>query len=319
MKANEQRYDTMRDYLLGGLTEDAKEQLEMRLMTEEDDFQELLIQEKELVDDYVRDRLSEPERLRFESHFLCTPERRRKLRFAATLREYLRDHWKTASGRTKEKGAGRGFRSLWDWFFKFIPYPTPAWGALTAALILAVTTGVWSTVGYLRVQDQLVQVSAEHGALLEERGNMQQQLAVERARAEEIARTTAALDPIPRPPSRMTGVVTVPFTLSPGLFRGAGELARIRIPSDAKLVNLQLDIGLDEYPQYRAILHEAEGEEVWMHAKLDARTVSDGAIVVLTLPAQLLAIGDYSVSIDGVAEDDTTERVGRYDFRVIRE
>src|SRR3990172_9249313 len=90
MKANGQQDDALRDYLLGGLTEDAKEQLERRFMTEDGDFQELLIEEEELVDDYVRDQLSEPDRLRFESHFLCTPERRRKLRFAATLREYLR-------------------------------------------------------------------------------------------------------------------------------------------------------------------------------------------------------------------------------------
>jgi hypothetical protein len=307
--------------LLGGLTEDAKEQLERRLMTEDGNFQELLIEEEDLVDDYVRDELSEPDRLRFESHFLCTPERRRKLRFAATLREYLRAYWKATPKRTQKTGKRHGFSSFWDWLFKLIPQPTPIWGAVTAALVLAVGTGVWSTVGYLRVQDQLDHVSAERGALLEERESMQQQLAVERARWEERARTEAPPreEASPRSPSRSVSVGAVSFSLSPGLFRGAGELARIRIPSGSSLVTLQLDIGLDEYSRYRAVLHEAEGDEVWAQAKLKARTVSTGAMVALTLPSQLLAPGDYYVRLDGVTDADTTEGLGWYDFRVTRE
>lgn len=315
MKPNGQRDDTVRDYLLGGLTEDAKEQLERRFMTEDESFQELLIEEDDLVDDYIRDELSEPDRLRFESQFLCTPERRRKLRFAATLREYLRAYWKATPKRTETTGKRRGFSSFWDWLFKLIPHPTPTWGAVTAALVLAVGTGVWSTVGYLRIQDQLNQVSAERGALMKERESMQQQLAVERARAEERARTEA----LATPPSPSRSFETASFSLLPGLLRGTGELARIRIPSGSSLVALQLDIGLDEYPRYRAVLHEAEGDEVLAQSKLKARTVPTGAMVVLTLPSQLLAPGDYYVKLDGVTDDDTTEGLGNYDFRVTRE
>jgi hypothetical protein len=114
-------------------------------------------------------------------------------------------------------------------------------------------------------------------------------------------------------------VDSVVFTLSPGLFRSGGEIVRIQIPFEASVLNLQLDIGLDEYPQYRAVLHEAEGQEIWMQAKLDALTDSRGAMVVLTLPAQFLTPGDYFVNLDGVADDDSTERLGKYDFRVMRE
>jgi hypothetical protein len=303
--------------LLGGLPEDAKEQIERQLMTEDGDFEELLIEVDGLVDDYVSDELSERDRLRFESHFLCTPERRRKLRFAATMREYLRVYWKTAP-----KGAGtpkRGIlRAFWDWLFRLVPHPTPTWGTVTAALVLTVATGVSSTVLYLRVQDQVGQLSAERGSLLQERENLQQQLAAERARTEDLTATVAAMreEPSPTLPSVAS---LVSFALSPGRFREGGELARVRVPSDALLVALQLDIGLDEYPRYRAVLHQAEGDEVWAQAKLAARTVSTGAMVVLTLPSQLLTPGDYYVSLLGVGDGGATEGLGRYDFRVMRE
>lgn len=313
MMANGKREDTLRDYLLGGLTEEAMEQLERQLMTADEDFQELLIAEDELVDDFVRGEISEEDRARFESHFLCTPERRRKLRFAATLREYLQVHWISVPNRRIPSPKRGTLRSFLDWLLKLMPHPTPAWGAATAALLLAVATGVWSTAGYLRVQDELDQVSAERGALLEERENLQEQVAIERSRAEEAeARGRAEALP-PRPAD------AIAFTLTPGLLRGAGELARIRIPSGSSLVALQLDIGLDEYSRYRAVLHEAEGDEVWAQAKLEARTVSTGAMVVLTLPSQLLPPGDYYVQLDGVIDVDTTEGLGRYDFRVRRE
>jgi hypothetical protein len=304
--------------LLGGLPEDAKEQIERRLMTEDGDFEELLVEADRLVDDYASDDISERDRLRFESHFLCTPERRRKLRFAATLREYLRVYWKTApkgTGAAEKRGI---LTSFWDWLFKLVPHPTPTWGTVMAALVLAVATGVSSTVLYLRIQDHVGQLSAERGSLLQERVNLQQQLAAERARTEELTATVTAMreDPSPTLPSVAS---LVSFSLSPGLFREGGELARVRVPSDALLVALQLDIGLDEYPRYRAVLHQAEGDEVWAQARLVARTVSTGATVVLTLPSQLLTPGDYYVSLIGVGDDGATEGLGRYDFRVMRE
>src|SRR5262245_21275325 len=100
MRAKEEGDEVMREYLLGGLAEDAREQLEKRLITDEDEFCKLLIEEDELVDDYVQDNLSEGDKLQFESHFLCTPERQRKLRFAATMREYLLAYCKSESTRT---------------------------------------------------------------------------------------------------------------------------------------------------------------------------------------------------------------------------
>ena len=69
----------LRQYLLGDLTGEAQRRVEERLLTEPDFLEELLVGEEELMDDYVGGELSADERLKFERHFLSTPERRRQV------------------------------------------------------------------------------------------------------------------------------------------------------------------------------------------------------------------------------------------------
>src|SRR2546423_7598348 len=79
----------MREYLLGGLSHEVLRRVEERLMTEDGFFEELLLVEEELMDEYVGGQLSSDERRRFERHFLSTPERHGQLRFAQALSRYV--------------------------------------------------------------------------------------------------------------------------------------------------------------------------------------------------------------------------------------
>ena len=78
-----------RDYLLGNLTDENRAEVEERLLKDDLFFEELLILENELVDDYFAGRLAEAEKLRFESHFLVAPERHAKFRFGRVFHKYL--------------------------------------------------------------------------------------------------------------------------------------------------------------------------------------------------------------------------------------
>ena len=78
----------LRQYLLGSLPQDDLPGLEGRLLTDEGLYEELLLEEAELIDDYVGGGLAADERPRFERHFLCTEERRRQLSFALALGRY---------------------------------------------------------------------------------------------------------------------------------------------------------------------------------------------------------------------------------------
>ena len=78
----------IRDYLLGILAEEDQRKMEERLFNETGFLEELTVGEEELIDDYLTNDLSADSHSRFEKHFLCTPERARKLRFARALNRF---------------------------------------------------------------------------------------------------------------------------------------------------------------------------------------------------------------------------------------
>jgi len=82
----------IRSYLLGVLDEDRKTQLEEQILTAPEAYEELLLVEEELIDQYVAGGLSELERQQFETHFLITAERQKDLRFGQLLKRYVNSH-----------------------------------------------------------------------------------------------------------------------------------------------------------------------------------------------------------------------------------
>ncbi|MBA7584662.1 hypothetical protein ES708_26619 [subsurface metagenome] len=80
----------IRKYLLGNIqVEDERRKIEVRLMLDDNYFEEISMQEEEIIQDYVDDELSADERQRFEKHFLISEERRHKIKFARALRRYI--------------------------------------------------------------------------------------------------------------------------------------------------------------------------------------------------------------------------------------
>ena len=82
----------IRKYLLGYIqVEDERRKIEERLMLDDDYFEEILMQEEELIQDYVDNHLNADERRRFEKHFFISEERRQKIKFARALRRYINE------------------------------------------------------------------------------------------------------------------------------------------------------------------------------------------------------------------------------------
>lgn len=80
--------DLLKKYLLGELTSEQQIEVEMRLLKRAEDFDELLLVEDELTDDFIFGVLSDDEDERVRNHFLAVPERREKLRLTKTIEQY---------------------------------------------------------------------------------------------------------------------------------------------------------------------------------------------------------------------------------------
>jgi len=87
----------VRSYLLGVLDADRKTQLEERILSTPETYEELLLVEEELIDEYVAGGLSETERQQFETHFLITAERQKNLRFGQLLKRYVNSNLAAAA------------------------------------------------------------------------------------------------------------------------------------------------------------------------------------------------------------------------------
>jgi hypothetical protein len=89
----------MKNYLLGTLEPDRRTELEEKILCDPGVYEELLVNEEELIDQYVGGGLSKLERDQFETHFLITAERQKNLRFGRLLKRYLTSRPVTASPR----------------------------------------------------------------------------------------------------------------------------------------------------------------------------------------------------------------------------
>lgn len=81
--------EVLRSYLLGTLEAGPRAELEEGILCDPAAYDELLLLEEELIDQYVAGGLSNVERQQFETHFLVTAERQNKLRFGQLLERYM--------------------------------------------------------------------------------------------------------------------------------------------------------------------------------------------------------------------------------------
>ena len=310
-------------YLLGELPEAQQVEIEDRAFSDQEYLASITAVENDLIDEYVRGELSADARQRFESRFLASAERRKRVEFAKALRTVV-------SESPARKNAIQP-ATTWSWresLYAFINGLNPAARlAFVAATILVVVGIAWLFVATLRLRNQVMQLQAEK----QSGQNLQQALDAERKRNEELnarlnqekqqreqtdeslrqlTETPEAKNPAPAP-------VIASLTLLPGLSRGGGEKPNLDLSNDARLV--RLNIGIDPEEQYKTFaveLRTLAGRHVWNRENLAARTRRGTRAVGLTLPATVLKPGEYELRLRGLTESDGAEDVGFYYFTV---
>lgn len=281
MKEEDEEEGTLRRFLLGQLNEDERQRVEERLITDRDLKEQALMVEGELVEDYLDGSLTEAERGLFVKHLLSTPEQRRRLRIAGSLRKYLVSGESQPpavpgrEARAPASGGGRfGHGAFW--------LNRRALLAASLALLLALIFGSVWLAGVQRRRNQLAEVRR-------------------------------ALEHINRLP--ITGGSSGVF-LSPLSVRSGGAKNSLAPPNDGAAALLWLLLVKDEYQSYQVIFwKEGDAERLTLDG-LRAEATPSGKAIPVRLPAELLRPGAYVFKLNGVTADGRTEEAGEYDFRV---
>jgi hypothetical protein len=140
----------IRRYLLGMLGQEEQAQFEVQLLADGECFEELLVAEDELIDDYINGALSEPERQKFEHYFLASPERQQKIRFARTLKNYIAVA-EVIEAPAADKNKGPGF---WNRLISATLYGQGSMRRFSlAALLVIVLCASWVVIRNIGVQN----------------------------------------------------------------------------------------------------------------------------------------------------------------------
>jgi anti-sigma factor RsiW len=304
--------DVMIAYLIGDLSAEEQSRLEEQYFVTDRVFEQLLAVEDELIDDYVRGDLSEPLRIRFERHFLESPERRRKLAFARSLEAYRSPTVRSIarSGSFTPVALGR-----W-WGERFLGAGDAAsrWvlGAAATALVLGAALLVIQN-GRLRSDLRFVQ--AERATMREQEEKLRQRL--DEAGAD--ARQAVASDERQqREQSRGPVLPSVSLALIGGLVRSGGEQAMLVIPPGPHIVQLRVTLERDSYRTIRAAIETAEGSTVWSQETSNKGPRSEHATLSLALSSDVFQSDDYVLKLSGVGSNGAATEIDAFTFRVAR-
>jgi hypothetical protein len=310
---------SMKQYLLGELTESEQQELEQRLMTNDEYFEQLLIAEDELVDEYLQGTLSPREQEKFNDHFLCTPERREKLRFSRSLQRYV-------SANAERPRTARAWLSFFD--FLRAPYLIKGWSMATALLLL-VLGGSWLSIRTQLLQQALEQARKEPSVPTAAQPEAQRQLAQLRERNDQLARELQEqqsqdaelkqeLAALKTSPAARSTSSMVALALIPGVLRGMDGMKKVVIPTGANWVRVELGQVPGDYKTYRGVLQKDNGEEISSQTTPRIKRENGVEEVVLMVPSELLPRGDYVLKLSGMTASGSFEAVSTYQFRVVQ-
>jgi len=269
----------MRDYLLGNLDAERRAAIEESILCDPGIYEELLVAEEELIDQYITNNLSPSERQQFDTHFLITAERQKNLRFGRLLRRYLNsqpvivppDDIPVSVLRPNEISAPA------TKFFALAP------GSFARGATLAVSAAV--VIGLLIL------------VVLCWRAN--------RNPAQQTVQESSS--------SSSVKVVQ----LAPGSLRSEGATPRVKVPPKGVNVRLDMEVTNPHFHNYKSELFR-ENESLQTADELKAESNGAQHVVPWTITGDVLSPGDYKVQLKGVVDSGQDEYIDNYSFRVVK-
>jgi hypothetical protein len=315
--------DLIYRYLLGDLPESEQLALEQEAFDDGEIFERVWEIENDLVDRYVRGKLTAAEKGLFEENYLASPVHLKRVAFARSLVEAV------DSGKLERKGSIRSAPSVSRWSSFLSSISGKSWRLATIAtiLILAVASG-WLLGERAHLHKRIGQITDESASERQRVKELEREMASEREQSDklaaEIERLHAELGntggPSPTLPVQNEPRSVISFLLSPMLIRSNGETQKLKISKETEVVLLQMNVKEPGARVFQVDLRTVEGAQVWSKGDIKARPQTrTGSVVSISIPASKLAGGDYILTLSATDAANDTEAMNRYFIRVVRD
>jgi hypothetical protein len=289
-------------YLLGDVSSEQAEELDELSVADDAFAWRLSGVENDLVDRFVRGELQRETLKRFQSFYLSSAKRRRKVEFAAGLLELEKRD--SVRGKRPTLVASRAW---WRWVS-----PYRQWSFAAAAVALLLLAGYLFT-SNLRLRRQVDEAAANRANSNQREQQLKQEL--DRQRTANAA-TQSDLDRARG--TSVTAQLNTVALLLPAPTRGVDRVENVSVRPGTDLLVLLLTLESDDFPTYRVSLkNPATREEVWLSADLASSAPTGHKTVAVGVPAKLLRQQRYLAQLMGIQRNATAVPVGDYPFNVV--
>jgi hypothetical protein len=318
-------------YLLGKSSDDEKTLLEEGFFADDSEFEALEIAEDELVDGFVRNKLSPEDRRQFTARLIKSDRLNERVNFARVLVERAdslvapEQDVCAAPEPSVDSSSAHSGRRWWEGLFA-----QPAWRTALAASVVLITLASGILISrWWQVTRESERVAAERALLQRQKEELDKQALEQQAKNEQItaemkrdqerlAEKLSALEeadkqitPTPQQPVGFASVF-----LSPGSLRSGGDRSELKVRPDTTTAKLFIELERNDYPSYSVTIRAVDNDQVVFSKKgIKPRTTGAGQVLVVLVPANRLPPSDYNVSVDGVTASGGLESVEDYAFR----
>jgi len=307
-------------YLLGLLPEAESERPDELSITDDSFAAKLEAAENDLVDAYVRDELTGERLEQFRKHYLASPARREKVKFALALQEFGEPTALPAvEARPMDPGSAKR-----GWLAGIFTMPAFQSGLAVATIVLLLLGG-WLLFDNLRLRRQSAASQAKQNELAlreqELRGELESQRNAAKQTEQEMAQLRAAQQThVEQPKPSETGLPGLIATLflTPQL-RGGGQPTTVKIEPGTKSVAAHLTLEPNDFPSYQVtLIDQASHRTLWSSGVVRARTTGDTKVLSITFPAKGLTLQSYALRVSGIAAAGASETISDYPFKVVK-
>ena len=332
MTEDQTKESLSKQYLLRTLTESEMTRLEEQYFADHEAFEQLEIAEDELVDAYVRNKLSSEERMLFEKNFLALPRVTSRIEFAKTL-VYVTSRQKAditnvieqpLAGREQSVASDRVLKS-WSWKAIFWPSSFAQRAAFASVVLAVFISGTLLLVDSLRLRKETRQLAVARDAL--EKQN-QELLAQNNKQTSERDRLIENLKTQQEENARLNeqiernltktpqAAIEIPILLFVSGSRAGGANPRVKVPAAPSIFALQIALEADDYQRYAVTIKTADERVVSGPRELKTRATREGRVLVWKLSSSRFTPNDYIVKVSGITTSGKPEEIAAYTFSV---